>query len=131
MGHQPSRWTLASIACHRAVVHDGATAGGFALARRAEKQRAIHGSADLPVTADDVILNVNVTSPLTIAVPAASSRGGNPVEFKIMSGSSAVTLAPTGSDTLDGQTSLSPAAGARLRLVLYFDGSNNAVGYSL
>ena len=30
-----------SIACHRAAVHDGATAGGFALARRAEKQRAI------------------------------------------------------------------------------------------
>src|ERR1700719_294264 len=59
---------------NRAVVHDGATAGGFALARRAEKQRAIHGSADLPVTADDVILNVNVTSPLTITVPAASSR---------------------------------------------------------
>ena len=37
---------------NRAVVHDGATAGGFALARCAEKQRAIHSSADLPVTAD-------------------------------------------------------------------------------
>jgi hypothetical protein len=116
---------------NRAVVHDGATAGGFALARRAEKQRAIRGSADLPVTADDVILNVNVTSPLTITVPAASSRVGNPVEFKIMSGSSAVTFTPTASDTLDGQTSLSPAAGARLRLIPYFDGTNNALGYSL
>jgi hypothetical protein len=31
---------------NRAVVHDGATAGGFALARRAEKQRAIGTSAD-------------------------------------------------------------------------------------
>jgi rare lipoprotein A len=41
MSHQPSKWTPVSIACHRAVVHDGATAGGFALARRAEKQRAI------------------------------------------------------------------------------------------
>ena len=43
---------------NRAVVHDGATAGGFALARRAEKQRAIRSSADLPVTADPAILNV-------------------------------------------------------------------------
>jgi hypothetical protein len=116
---------------NRAVVHDGATAGGFALARRAEKQRAIHGSADLPVTADDVILNVNVTSPLTITVPAASSRVGNPIEFKIMPASSAVTLAPTGSDTLDGRTSLSPSAGSRTKLLPYFDGTNNALGYSL
>jgi hypothetical protein len=117
--------------CHRAAVHDGTTPGGFALARRAERQRAIRSSADLPVTADDVVLNVNVTSPLTITVPAASSRGGNPIEFKIMSGSSAVTLAPTGSDTLDGQMLLALPAGSRIRLIPYFDGTNNALGYSL
>lgn len=111
---------------NRAVVHDGATAGGFALARRAEKQRAIH-SADLPVTADDVILNVNVTSPLTITVPAASSRVGS-ITFKIVIGSAAVTLVPTGADTFDGSTSLSPPAGSRFELIPFSDGANSGYG---
>ena len=112
---------------NRAVVHDGATAGGFALARRAEKQRAIHSSADLPVTADDVILNVNVTSPLTITVPAASSRVGS-ITFKVVIGSAAVTLVPTGADTFDGATSLSPPTGSRFELIPFSDGVNSGYG---
>src|ERR1700719_5093592 len=96
---------------NRAVVHDGTTQGGFALARRAEKQRAIHGSADLPVTADDVILNVNVTSPLTITVPAALSRVGS-ITFKILIGSAAGILVPSRADTFARCTSLAPPAGA-------------------
>jgi hypothetical protein len=113
---------------NRAVVHDGATAGGFALARRAEKQRAVGSSADLPVTADDVILNVNVTSPLTITVPAASSRVGS-ITFKIVIGSAAVTLLPSGADTFDGATSLSPPTGSRFELIPFSDGVNS--GYDL
>ena len=116
---------------NRAVVHDGATAGGFALARRAEKQRAIHSSADLPVTADDVILNVNVTSPLTITTPAASTRGGNRLEIKVVPGSAAITLIPAGGDTLDGHGSLALTGGERVVLTPYNDGINNALGYGL
>jgi len=112
---------------NRAVVHDGATAGGFALARRAEKQRAIHRSADLPVTADDVILNVNVTSALTISVPAASSRVGS-ITVKVVIGSAAVTLVPSGADTFDGGTSLSPPAGSRFELIPFNDGVNSGYG---
>jgi hypothetical protein len=107
---------------NRAVVHDGATAGGFAL-----EQRAIHSSADLPVTADDVILNVNVTSPLTITVPAASSRVGS-ITFKILIGSAAVTLVPSGADTFDGGTSLSPPTGSRFELIPFNDGVNSGYG---
>ena len=116
---------------NRAVVHDGATAGGFALARRAEKQRAIHSSADLPVTADDVVLNVNAASPLTITIPAASTRGGNRLEIKVVPGSTTITLTRTGSDTLDGHSSLSLTSGERVVLTPYNDGVNNTLGYGL
>jgi hypothetical protein len=113
---------------NRAVVHDGSTAGGFALARRAEKQRSIAGSGDLPITADDVILNVKVSSPLTITVPAASSRAGAPLLFKILVGSSAVTFARTGSDTFDGQLSLLRDPGESLPLMPFNDGVNTGWG---
>jgi hypothetical protein len=116
---------------NRAVVHDGTTLGGFALARRAEKQRAIHGSADLPVTADDVILNVNAASSLTITIPAAATRGGNRLEIKVVSGSALITLTGTGGDTLDGHGSLALIGGERVVLTPYNDGVNNALGYGL
>jgi Major tropism determinant N-terminal domain len=122
---------VADTTNNRLVLHDGATAGGFPAARRAEKQRSIATSADLPITADDVILNVKSTSPLTITLPAASSRGGNPVEIKIVIGSAAVTLAMTGSDTFDGNTSFMPEAGSRMRFFPYCDGVNNSLGYGL
>jgi major tropism determinant Mtd-like protein len=112
---------------NRAVVHDGATAGGFALARRAEKQRSITGSGDLPITADDVILNVNAGSPLTIIVPAASSRLGS-IIFKIVAGSATVTLVPTGGDTFDGQATLTPPPAARWELIPFADGVNSGYG---
>jgi hypothetical protein len=88
---------------------------------------AVGGSADLPVTADDGILNVNVTSPLTITVPAASSRVGS-ITFKVLIGSAAVTLVPTGADTFDGATSLSPPTGSRFELIPFSDGVNSGYG---
>jgi hypothetical protein len=55
---------------NRAVVHDDATAGGFALARRAE--------SSAPSTARPICRSPRTTSSLTltITVPAASSRAG-------------------------------------------------------
>ena len=83
--------------------------------------------ADLPVSADDFILNVNVTSPLTITVPAASSCVGS-ITFKVVIGSAAVTLVPTGADTFDGATSLSPPTGLRFELIPFNDGVNSGYG---
>jgi hypothetical protein len=109
----------------RAVVHDGATAGGFALARRAEKQRSIASSADLPITAHDVILNVNLSSPLTIPVPTAASQKA-PLLFKMVTGSKAATF--TFSDGADGQPSLSRDGGEKLAIAPYNDGVNTGWG---
>jgi hypothetical protein len=110
---------------NRAVVHDGSTAGGFALARRAEKQRSIRSSADLPITADDVILNVNVSVPLTITVPSYSSRAGAPLTFKMVAGSAAATLS---GDTFDGVSTLPMVAGMKRTITPYNDGFNTGYG---
>jgi hypothetical protein len=93
--------------------------------RRAEKQRAIHSPADLPITADDVVLNVNVGSPLSIAVPSYSSRGGAPLTFKMLVGSKDATL--TG-DTFDGASSLALTGGITRTIRPFNDGVNTGYG---
>jgi hypothetical protein len=123
--------TVVDTTNNRLVVNDGATPGGFGAAKRAENQRSIKTSADLPITANDVVLNINATSTLSVPIPAASSRGGNPLIIKIVIGSAAVTLTPTGSDTFDGHASISPVGGERLALTPYNDGVNNSLGYGL
>jgi hypothetical protein len=107
------------------VVHDGATAGGFALARRAEKQRANHSAADFPVTADDVILNVNVSVALNIPVPIYTGRAGAPLTFKVLPGSAVAIL--TG-DTFDGISTLPLVAGMTRTITPYNDGINAGYG---
>jgi hypothetical protein len=56
-----------------------------------------------------------------------SSRVGS-ITFKVMIGSAAVTLVPTGADTFDGGTSLSPPAGSRFELIPFSDGVNSGYG---
>jgi hypothetical protein len=56
-----------------------------------------------------------------------SSRVGS-ITFKVVIGSAAVTLVPTGADTFDGGTSLSPPAGSRFELIPFSDGVNSGYG---
>jgi hypothetical protein len=92
-------------------------------------QRSITSSANLPITANDQVLNVNVASPLSITVPAFSPRSGRALTFKILPGSSAVTLNATGPDTFDTVSTLTLNGGAYVTLRPYADGVN--AGYAI
>jgi major tropism determinant Mtd-like protein len=113
---------------NRVVVQDGATAGGFAMARRAEKQRSITASGNLPITADDVALNFNNAGDLTPVIPLASGRAGAPLRLKNLPGSHLQTLTRTSPDTLEGQNTLQLAPGMCLWLYPYDDGVNSGWG---
>lgn len=96
----------------------------------AKPQRAISGSANLPVQSTDSILNVNVTSGgFVVPVPPANTRAGAPLTFKQVFGGSAYTLVATLPDTLDGLTSVTVSGAVTLRP--YNDGINGgyAIGY--
>ena len=110
---------------NRVVVHDGATAGGFPA--RTVVQRSITGSGNLPIQAADDILNFNAASDLTPALPLSTTRYGKPVTINNKPGSHTQTVGVTGSDTIDGLTSVAVVAGQRLTFWPYNDGVN--VGY--
>jgi hypothetical protein len=117
---------------NRAVVHDGSTAGGFSAAKLTDVllQRSIQSGGDLPITTADRKLNIKIATPLTIAVPLASTRNGFPLSFKNVATSTAnATL--TFSDGADGQTSIVLAPGATLTIDPFNDGVNNALGYGI
>lgn len=72
-------------------------------------QRAIRSSADLPIVSTDSILNVTISTGLTVTIPAASGQSGLPLRFEDVEGNWAannVTFNRTGSDTFDGATSV-------------------------
>jgi hypothetical protein len=126
--------TVVDTTNNRLVVQDGATAGGFPAATIADLygQRSIQGSGDLPIQAGDRKLNVKITAPLSITVPAASTRGGVSLIYKNVASSTAnATLNATGSDTFDGQASIVLTPGERVTLDPYNDGVNNSLGYAL
>jgi Major tropism determinant N-terminal domain len=126
--------TVVDTTNNRLVVQDGATAGGWPLAKLADTfgQRSIGGSGGLPIQAADRKLNVKITSALSITVPAASTRSGIPLTFKNVASSTAnVTLNATGSDTFDGAASLTLTPGEAVTLDPYNDGVNNSLGYDL
>lgn len=71
-------------------------------------QRSIT-SGPVTISSTDRILNLNLTSPTSITLPAASSRAGVPLTFKDVGGHAAasnITLNRAGSDTIDGLTSV-------------------------
>lgn len=92
-------------------------------------QRSITGSGQLPIVANDSILNLNAASDLTPTVPLASGRTGAPLTFKNLPGSHLQTLTPTSPDTFDGQSTYPLGAGASVTLVPYNDGVN--AGYAI
>jgi hypothetical protein len=59
---------------------------------------------------------------------ASSVRVSARAHFKIVIGSAAVTLVPTGADTFDGDTTLSPPTGSRFELTPFSDGVNSGYG---
>lgn len=66
-------------------------------------------SGPVTINSTDVILNLNLTSPQSTTLPAASSRGGRPLTFKDVGGQAAAnnfTINRAGSDTIDGFTSV-------------------------
>ena len=95
---------------NRLVVHDGVTAGGWPMGGVASVQRSVKVSGDLPIVANDQILNLNLSAPLAITIPAASSRAGRPMLFLDVGGTwggaNTPTFNRTGSDTFDGMTSI-------------------------
>lgn len=73
------------------------------------QQRSIISSGDLPITSQDVVLNVAPSSALSITIPAASTRNGTPLILEDPTGTWAAhnpTFNCTGADTFDGATSL-------------------------
>jgi hypothetical protein len=61
------------------------------------------------VSGTDRVLNCNVAGPLTINLPAASTRGGLAITVKDVSGNASVnniTVVPTGGETIDGQANI-------------------------
>jgi hypothetical protein len=96
-------------------------------------QRSITSVADLPVQSADSILNCNLSAPLTIPVPLASTRSGAPLRIVDVGRNFAtnnVTLTRAGTDTFDGQTSLTlDQNDMDITLTPYNDGVN--AGYKI
>jgi hypothetical protein len=92
--------------CFAAPVSSGGGGG-------APNQRRITGSGSLPILSNDAILNVAISAPLTITIPAASGRSGESLTFQDVSGtwggSNTPTFTPTGGDTFDGLASITGA----------------------
>lgn len=100
------------------------------MAATARNQRSISGAGSLPVQPIDSMLNIGITTPLAIAVPLASNRGGTPLTFKNLASSTALaTLSPTSPDTFDTYTSIPLAPGQGITLVPANDGINS--GYAI
>lgn len=76
----------------------------------ARPQRRVTSAAALPIVATDSIINLSISAPLAVTIPLASTRAGNPLTFKdvsgTVSGAQTVTLNRTSGDTFDGQTSI-------------------------
>jgi hypothetical protein len=69
-----------------------------------EHQRLVRSSADLPIRASDVVINLNCAAPLSIRIPLASSRHGKPLILKDVGGKAGtnnITLNATAPDTFD------------------------------
>lgn len=102
-------------------------------ATAAPTQRQVASTGDLPIQASDQILNVNVTAPLTIPIPAASTRNGKALIFKDIAGNWAtnnITFNRAGADTFDGLSTLVGRINyGRLTLVPINDGIN--AGYEI
>lgn len=65
-------------------------------------QRSIAGPGDLPIQPLDSILNIDISSNLTIVTPLASLRGGFPLTFKNLATSVATaTITATSPDEFD------------------------------
>lgn len=88
------------------LLFSGAQIAATALA---PPQRSIRSNADLPIQTTDAVLNLNITAPLPITVPASSTMAGRVLLFEDVGGtwgSHTVTFNRTGTDTFDGQTVL-------------------------
>jgi len=76
-------------------------------------QRLVQSAADLPITVSDSILNLNISAPLTVTLPAYGTRAGSPITILDVGGTWAannVTFATTGGDLVNGIASASLAA---------------------
>jgi hypothetical protein len=91
-------------------------------------QRSITAAGNLPITAADVILNINNVADLTPVVPLAAPRLGTPLTFKNLPGSHVQTLQRTGADTFDGAATYGLGAGQSVTLRPYNDGVNAGYG---
>ena len=88
------------------AIGGGGGGGGTVVAA---KQRLIASSANLPIVASDNILNFNLSTNLAVTVPLYTTRSGNPLTFKDVSGTFGtytLTLNATGSDTFNGVPSI-------------------------
>jgi len=94
-------------------------------------QRSITAADNLPIAANDSILNFNATTDLTPTVPPAASRNGAPLTFKNLPGSHMQTLSPTAAsgDSFDGEATIELTPGMDLTLRPYDDGVND--GYAI
>ena len=108
------------------IVNDGSTVGGFraSMARRTAVADANHTA----VQTERIVAYTSITAARTVALPAASAFPPGEVlrvvdESGSCSAANTITLAPAGSDTIDGATSsvINIAYGA---LALVSDGSS-------
>jgi hypothetical protein len=86
-------------------------------------------SSPITVASSDQILNVNINTGIpTCTLPAYGTRSGNAVTFKDVGGNfgtNTLTILPSGTDTIDGQTSVILANNYEaITLVPFNDGVN-------
>lgn len=70
------------------------------------RQRSVIGVGSLPVQTTDQILNCNLAAPLTISLPQASTRQGQPLTIKDVGGTAGtnnISLSPAVGDLIDGR----------------------------
>jgi hypothetical protein len=103
---------------------------GVKFSNGAASQRSITSSAGLPVVASDEILNFGISAPLTVTIPAFSSRNGMPLTLNNLASSTAtLTWIMTSPDEASGETTGTLAPSAGMTLVPAADGVNS--GYSI
>jgi hypothetical protein len=104
---------------NRAIVHDGATAGGFAAAKLAEvitnTRRAIADAAATIGAGDRLVAYTSLTASRAVALCAASAFPTGTIllivdESGACSAASKIVVNRAGSDTINGATSLAIAA---------------------
>jgi len=94
----------------------------------AQKQRSIT-SGPVTLVATDQILNLNLSAPLTITLPAFASRNGLSLTFKDVgqqATANPITIAGNGADTIDGFASIPlDTNGMEIMITPFNDGVNS------